>query len=107
MEPKVTIYQEPYSDSIFISIGYRDGHRLFLADPVELIFREYELGMKYEPTLSLNWAFAREFLKALAEELDKAGVKTDSDAKMQGILEAQKYHLEDLRTMLKLKKQGK
>lgn len=104
MKPKITIYQQPYSDAIFISIGYREGSDLYLARPVELIFDRYELGDKYEPTLKLNWAFAHEFVEALAEELDKVGIKTDKDAKIEGILEARSYHLEDLRTLLKLRK---
>jgi len=40
--------------------------------------------------------------KALAEALDKQGIKTEMDAKIEGKFEATKYHLEDLRIMLKL-----
>lgn len=47
--------------------------------------------------------FAPSFLAALAEALDKNGIKTDKDAKIQGTLDATKYHLEDLRKLLKLK----
>lgn len=46
---------------------------------------------------------AHEFFLALAEALDKQGIKTDKDAKIQGTLEATRYHLEDLRKLLKLK----
>ena len=41
--------------------------------------------------------------QALAEALDERGIKTDKDAKIQGTLEATRFHLEDLRKMLKLK----
>jgi len=40
----------------------------------------------------------------LAEELDKRDIKTDKDAKIQGILEATRFHLMDLRELLKLTK---
>lgn len=39
---------------------------------------------------------------ALAEALDKNGVRTDKDAKIEGTLEATKFHLQDLRKLLKL-----
>jgi hypothetical protein len=41
--------------------------------------------------------FADDLLKALAEALDEKNIKTDNDAKIQGVLEATKYHLEDMR----------
>ncbi len=39
---------------------------------------------------------------AMAEAMAKQGIRTDSDHKLLGILEAQRYHLEDLRKLLKL-----
>jgi len=42
------------------------------------------------------------FLKKFAEAIDEQGIKTDMDAKIEGTLEATKYHLEDLRKLLKL-----
>jgi hypothetical protein len=41
----------------------------------------------------------REQLKALADGLANYGVKTDTDAKLQGTLEATRYHLEDMRAI--------
>ena len=40
---------------------------------------------------------------AWAKEMSEKGIRTDNDHKIQGILEAQKYHLEDLRVLLKLR----
>lgn len=44
----------------------------------------------------------RDFLKAMAEALDKEGVKTENDFKVAGLLEATKYHLEDMREIVKI-----
>ncbi len=44
-----------------------------------------------------------ELFRSLAEAMDKQGIKTENDHKIAGILEATKYHLEDLRKIAKLK----
>ena len=43
---------------------------------------------------------AKEFFKAFAEALDEQGIKTENDFKIQGLLEATKYHLEDMRKIV-------
>ena len=53
--------------------------------------------------MKLSSFIANDFLQALAEALDQQGIKTDKDAKIAGTLEATKYHLEDMRKLLKLK----
>lgn len=50
--------------------------------------------------IKLSDYVAQEFLQGLAEALDKRGIKTDKDAKIQGLLEATKYHLEDMRKIV-------
>lgn len=41
-------------------------------------------------------------LQAFANSLASKGIKTTNDSKNEGLLEATKYHLEDMRTLLKL-----
>lgn len=41
--------------------------------------------------------------QALAKTLDKKGIKTPNSHKVEGELDATKYHLEDLRTIMKIK----
>lgn len=53
--------------------------------------------------LHLHYGMDQEVFKALAEALDEQGIKTDKDAKIKGTLEATRFHLEDLRKLLKLK----
>lgn len=58
------------------------------------------------PSLRIESRLAEELLRALAEALDKEGVKTENDYKIAGVLEATKKHLDDMRTLV-LKKEKK
>jgi len=46
---------------------------------------------------------ATELFKNLAEAINEIGIKTKHDARIEGELDATKYHLEDLRKILKIK----
>jgi hypothetical protein len=101
---KVKIYKNPYKAAIDILIyEEREGKR-YIAQPVTLVFKEWKEGETIEPTLTVAHFLEDEFLKALAEALDEKGIKTDKDAKIEGLLEATRHHLEDLRRLLKLRK---
>jgi len=99
---KVKIHKNPYTDCIEFLIYYEENGKRYVAQPVKLIFKEWKEGEKIKPTLELS-IFEADFLKSLAEALDEKGIKTNKDAKIEGILEATRYHLEDLRKLLKLK----
>ena len=58
---------------------------------------------RVKPTFFIGGYFSHEFMQIFAEALDEKKIKTDRDAKIQGTLEAQRYHLEDLRKLLKLR----
>ena len=55
-----------------------------------------------KPSLHLPGRLGEEVMQAMAEAFSKRGIKTENDYKIQGTLEATKYHLEDLRSLLKL-----
>lgn len=57
-----------------------------------------------DPTLELKGFEARSIMAALAEALADQGVKTPNDHRLQGVLDAQTAHLQDMRTPLKLNK---
>ena len=100
---KVKIGRDTFSDSLFILFYYNQNGKRYIAEPIKLKFKEadeYPCGTK--PTIALNYYDAQELLKEMAEELDKQGVKTENDFKIQGLLEATKFHLSDLRHLLKL-----
>lgn len=85
-----------------IYIGRGRGSGFEVAQPVELIFKSAKPEEVSEPTLRLGEYYAHELLQALAEGFDSIGIRTDKDAKIEGTLGATRYHLEDLRSLLKL-----
>ena len=78
-----------------IVIFYEEGGVIYLAKPMKLVFEPVAQLARWEPTLVLPGpTLAKSLLKALAEALDRQGVKTDSDAKIEGKLQATEAHLD-------------
>lgn len=64
-------------------------------------FEELKEGQTYPaPTLRLSEFYAKELLSGLSREMDAMGIKPDSQTKLEGILVATKYHLEDMRKLV-------
>lgn len=98
---KVSIRQVPYRSNVSIVIWEEREGKRYAMKPVELVEYEIQEGVyEDDATLKLPRSLLQAFANALAEE----GIKTDNDHKIQGTLEATKYHLSDLRTLLKLQK---
>jgi hypothetical protein len=53
-----------------------------------------------KPLLRLKGKSANELLKAIANAVDKKGIKTDSNSKIEGLLEATRTHLDDMRKLV-------
>ena len=70
-----------------------------IAAPLELVWVKEEAGVSFDqrPTLTLFGRDGETLLKAIAEGLSALGVKTESDSRLQGQLEAKQAHLEDMR----------
>lgn len=99
---KVSITTRDYAGCLDIVFwDERDG-KIFAAKPCPLVWEEVKDGYITEPTLKISRMLSGEFMKAVAEELERHNVKTDSDARVHGTLDATRYHLEDLRKLLKL-----
>ena len=79
-------------------LNYKDG--IWIATDIEN-------GNSGEPSLHLSGRLGEEIMQAMAEAFSKRGIKTENDHKLQGTLEATKYHLEDMRSLLKLKANSK
>lgn len=83
----------------------RRGDKIAVVEPMELKFTETAEGaFLTQPSLRIPYHMAPGFFKALAEVMDKEGIKTENDHKIQGLLEATKFHLQDMRKLLKLEK---
>jgi hypothetical protein len=100
---KIFITQNVWADTYDIHIleeGY-NGKR-YMAEPMELKFKEYVEGNIEPPTLKISRVFGREtnFLQAFSDALAKCGYKPKSVEENKGELKATKYHLEDMRKLL-------
>ena len=97
---KVEIFQSEYRLGYAV-LMYRElpGDRievLHFSEEGEERYQVVEHGAKYEPSFYLRV----EELKALGDAIAGMGIKLDSDMKREGILEATKYHLEDMRKLV-------
>ena len=70
----------------------------YVVKPIKFDYVKYIEGESIQPTMTLS---DRE-LTIFAEALSRNGIQTDSDHKIKGKLDATLYHLEDLRSLLKL-----
>ena len=101
---EIKIYNEPWKDIVSFVVMYREGMDTYCAQTSKLEFKKIDAdNRKLVPLFELPKELADQFFKALAEALDEKDIKTDNDFKIKGLLDATKYHLEDLRKLLKLK----
>lgn len=89
----------------FEVVLYQTRHgKYYAAKPMgEFIFEEVKEGGLIEPTFLIPFTMQRELVKSLKEATERLGIKTDSEFTLEGELKATKYHLEDMRKILKVK----
>lgn len=54
---------------------------------------------EYSPIITLGRRSAEAFLQKIAAAISNRGIRTDTESKLEGELEATKKHLEDMRTL--------
>ena len=93
---------------IYVFEKDRQDRKYYVAKPMTLDFvpEERKDGHKLinPPTMTLERHQADDFLKAFAKALSEIDVKLEPDSVLKGKLDASLYHLEDMRTLLKLDK---
>lgn len=81
---------------------YKPGR--YVAKPIDLTMTLLEEGQRVEPTFTMPEYELAEFLKSMAELAEEKGIKTDKqlqeETKTKGVLEATKFHLEDMRSLV-------
>lgn len=102
---KVHFQNEEYADliKVYIVDHFRQDGKSYL-----LQFGKFnntwvelkECKIPPEPTFRFRGIEKTEFLKAMADAIAEIGIKTDSDFKIQGKLEATEKHLEDMRRLI-------
>lgn len=105
-EWKINIQQNPWGTYLDLYFYRRREHgsevMTWDSNGNQIIFNVSE-GQSTEgikPTLRLNSLDSSALLKSLAEAINDHGVKTDSDARISGLLEATKEHLSDMRKLV-------
>lgn len=78
------------------SIGQDEWEILSFEKDGRPTFTKWERGAIIPPSMMLTM----EELKALGDAIAELGIKTDSDMKREGLLEATKFHLEDMRRLV-------
>ena len=90
--------------SVYIYQENGDGS-ITLCEPLELTFtRDYDLSKLPEPTFRFNRKDGHDFLQGLAQALAENGFKPDELKAYDKQVEATKYHLEDMRSLVFKKK---
>ena len=99
----VSVFHDPCYDHAEVRIIAKCGDKILICKPVELEWKEHEEGKYMEPTFKLGGYMTGPFLKAFATAAKKNGMNPADDLRMEGELKATKYHLEDMRKLLKVK----
>ena len=102
---RIEIRRSNFSNELLIYLGEEEGGKLYLWQFGRPARVEVGPNKVIEPSISIDGLIAGEFLEKFAEALGQMGIKTDNDHKIQGLLEATKYHLEDMRGLV-FKKKG-
>ena len=97
-------YDTRQTNIIILDRTYHDSRVVNLYTQEMKILKEME-KIPDEFILKIPDIMAKEFFKAFAEALDQQGIKTENDFKIQGLLEAKKEHLEDMRRLVFRKKE--
>ncbi len=76
------------------------GGKVMIAKPVTLEFEEVDQTVSQDGTLFVHGVVANQFMQSLADALAGQQVKTENDHKIEGVLEATKAHLTDMRQLV-------
>ncbi len=105
-ELRVTVADDLYSGGVRIYVAQVDDaeNKIWVArvDGGTLLFEPVPEGVEPIPTLRVGRMQAQALMAKMAEALDDAGAHPKRLEGLEGRLEAQGAHLEDLRTLLKL-----
>ena len=86
-----------------VTLWKRVGDTCFVAKPWVLEFEKVDVGSVVKPSMVIPYQMQGKLLKEILKVIDQQGLKLDTDLKMEGELKATKYHLEDMRKLLKVR----
>ncbi len=102
IEMTVRLHRNPMSDCTEIYIFSEVNGKRIAYKPVALEEQEIKEGTVIEPTLKISGEYDREFIEAFRDGINEVYGEQAQTSE----LKATKYHLEDLRKLLKLDKKS-
>jgi len=93
-------YRDPLNQWVQMTIGWREGKKWYVVQPIGLASAEVGEGYSVEPTFRMSHEFAIQFFEALALALEKRGIVTDSRAKVVASVEAKDLEIGYLRGLI-------
>ena len=99
---KIYITPNNWQDTFEIYIVEEHNGKRYIAEPMELKFKEHTEGEVTKPSISISRVFGKEtnFLQSLSDALANAGYEPKSVEENKGELKATKFHLEDMRKLV-------
>ena len=83
---------------VYVSRRESENHRQFCADGGKMLITLAD-NERVEPDKCLFALLTDDIAPQLLQKLSDKGLKTNNDSKNEGLLEATKYHLEDMRNI--------
>ena len=97
----IKVRHNPMTEGLGIYFGMEDSQGFKVAKPVKLEYEKIDEGaLDVKPTLIIPSYLGSDFLKTLLSAIENQGIKPESTSKTEGLLEATKYHLEDMRNIV-------
>lgn len=80
--------------------GWQDLEYMFVQEDGTTGWKRFEQHSSPKPFIIIPWELREDFFPKLAAMLDASGIKTESTHKLEGMLEAQNAHLQDMRKLV-------
>jgi len=97
---EVRTHSDPFSGTTQIAFMKYEGNRLYVAEPMQLVFKEVGETEPIEPTLKIERRLADQILQELSNGLNKAGYRSELIEGYKLELGAVNKHLEDMRALV-------
>ncbi len=97
---QVYIEQKPCNTGVGIYIYEERNGKMYLYQTTKLTIKECKAGTSEEPTIKFNYPIVNELLQALQEAIVSIGIKPKEGNKIEGLYEATKEHLNDMRKLV-------
>jgi len=105
---KIKVIKNPWKDTLSVlfyeEVNESSYGKRWVVKPLKLELEEIKDGEIIDPTFEISRHESQDFLLSMAKIAEEMGVKTDKqlteETRNKGVLDATKYHLEDMRNLV-------